>query len=37
MYLDNQGSINPKYEELHDLAQGVLKGTAKDLKTSEAY
>ncbi|MDG2329442.1 MAG: site-specific integrase, partial [Synechococcus sp. cluster2_bin.44] len=35
MYLDNQGSINPKYEELHDLAQGVLKGTAKDLKTPE--
>ena len=35
MYLDNQGSINPRYEELHDLAQGVLKGTAKDLKTPE--
>ena len=35
MYLDNQGSINPRYEELHDLAQGVLKGTAKGLKTPE--
>ena len=35
MYLDNQGSVNPRYEELHDLAKGVLDGTATDLKTPE--
>ena len=37
MYLDEKGSINPRCEQLDDLAQGELKGTAKDLKTSEAY
>ena len=35
MYLDDLGTSNPRYEELHDLAQGVLKGIAKDLKTPE--
>ena len=31
MYLDSQGSINPRFEELHEIAQGVLRGTAKAL------
>ena len=31
MHLDNEGTVNPKYEELHEIAQGVLKGTAKPL------
>ena len=35
MYLDEKGSVNPRYEELHDLAKGVLDGTAADLKTPE--
>ena len=37
MYLDDLGTSNPRYEDLHDLAQGVLKGIAKDLKTSQTY
>ena len=36
MYLDEKGSVNPKYEELHDLAKGVLDRTATDLKTPGA-
>ena len=35
MYLDDQGSINPRFEELHEIAQGVLKGTAKALTKPE--
>ena len=35
MYLDNQGSINPRFEELHEIAQGVLRGTAKALTKPE--
>jgi hypothetical protein len=35
MDLDEKGSVNPRYEELHDLAKGVLDGTAADLKTPE--
>ena len=35
MYLDSEGSVNPRYEELHEVAKGVLDGTAQDLKTSE--
>ena len=37
MYLDEKGSVNPRYEELHDLAKGVLNGKAADLKTPESY
>ena len=33
MYLDNKGTVNPKFVELFELAQGVINGTAKDLKT----
>ncbi|MDC0277618.1 site-specific integrase [bacterium] len=35
MYLDDLGTINPRYEELHDLAKGVLEGTAKPPKTAK--
>ncbi len=35
MYLDEEGSVNPRYEELHGLATGVLEGTAKPPKTAE--
>ena len=31
MYLDVKGTVNPRYEELHDLAQDVLRGTARPL------
>ena len=33
--LDNKDTVNPRYEELHHLAQGVLKGPAKDLGHSK--
>ena len=35
MYLDERGTVNPRYEELHEVAKGVLDGTAQDLKTPE--
>ena len=35
MYLDDQGSINPRFDELHEIAQGVLRGTAKALTKPE--
>ena len=35
MHLDNEGTINPKYEELHGIAQDVLQGTAKPLTRPE--
>lgn len=35
MYLDDQGSINPRFEKLYEIAQGVLKGTAKALTKPE--
>ena len=31
MYPDNQRSINPRFEELHEIAQSVLRGTTKAL------
>ena len=34
MYLDDIGTINPRYEQLHDLATGVLAGTARSPKTA---
>ena len=35
MHLDDEGTINPKYEELQGIAQDVLKGTAKPLTRPE--
>ena len=35
MYLDDIGTTNPRYEQLHDLATGVLDGTAKAPKTPD--
>ena len=35
MYLDAKGTVNPKYEELHGLAQDVLRDTATPLNTAE--
>ena len=35
MYLDDIGTPNPRYVELHELATGVLDGTAKAPKTAE--
>jgi len=35
MYLDERRTVNPRYEELHEVAKGVLDGTAADLKTPE--
>ena len=35
MYLDNEGTVNPRYEDLHGIAQDVLKGTAKALTRPE--
>ena len=35
MYLDERGTVNPRYEDLHEVAKGVLDGTATDLKTPE--
>ena len=35
MYLDSKGTLNPRYEELHEIAQGVLQGTAKALTKPE--
>ena len=29
IHLDDKGTVNPRYEELHDLAQDVLRGTAR--------
>ena len=37
IYLDDRGTVNPRYEELHEVAKGVLDGTAQDLKTPETY
>ena len=37
MYLDERGTVNPRYQELHEVAKGVLDGTAQDLKTPETY
>ena len=37
IYLDKEGIFNPRYEELHEVAKGVLDGTAQDLKTPETY
>ena len=34
MYLDDLGTVNPHYEQLHDLAKGVLEGTARPPKTA---
>ena len=33
MHLDDLGTINPRYEQLHDIATGVLAGTARPPKT----
>jgi integrase len=35
MYLDDIGTPNPRYVELHELATGVLDGTAKPPKTAD--
>ncbi len=35
MHLDDEGTINPKYAELQDIAQGVLKGAAKALTSPD--
>ena len=35
MYLDDEGTVNPRYEDLHGVAQDVLKGTAKALTSPE--
>ena len=34
-YLYSKGTLNPRYEELNEIAQGVLTGTAKLLKRPE--
>ena len=35
MYLDSKGTVNPEYERLHQLATGVLAGTARPTHTAE--
>ena len=35
LHLDEEGTINPKYEELHQIAKDELKGTAKPLTRPE--
>ena len=35
MHLDDKGTVNPRYEELHGLAQDVLRGTAKPINKAE--
>lgn len=35
MYLDNKGTVNPRYEELLGMAQDVLRGTARPMNTAE--
>ena len=35
MHLDDKGTVNPRYEELHGLAQDVLRGTARPMNTAE--
>ena len=35
MYLDDKGTVNPRYQQLHAIATGVLEGTAKPAKTAE--
>ena len=34
MHLDDKGTVNPRYEELHGLAQDVLRGTARPMNTA---
>ena len=34
-YLDDNGTPNPEYERLHQLATGVLKGTARQVHTAD--
>ena len=33
--LDEKGTVNPRYGELHGLAQDVLRGTARPMNTAE--
>ena len=35
IYLDDEGTINPRFEKLHALTTGVMAGTAKPPKTAE--
>ena len=35
MYLDDKGTVNPRYDELHGLAQNVLRGTVRPMNTAE--
>ena len=37
MYLDDLGTINPRYEELHDLAKGVLDGQQQTSRHLKSY
>ena len=36
MHLDDKGTVIPRYEELHGLAQDVLRGTAKPMNKAES-
>ena len=35
VYLNNKGTVNPEYERLHQLATGVLKGTARQVHSAD--
>ena len=35
MHLDDKATVNPRYEELHGLAQDVLRGTARPMNTAQ--
>ena len=35
MHLDDEGTVNPRYEELHGQAQDVLRGTARPMNKAE--
>ena len=35
MFLDDQGTVNPRYDELYELAKGVLDGSARPRNTAE--